>query len=210
MAVVGYLRVSATDQNLARQHELVGQVDRSFEEKISGATTQRPALSACLDYLRDGDTLRVASIDRLARDSRDLHALVAQLNAKGVTACFVEENLTIAGDDAVGNLVMSIFAAVAEFERRKIKERQRQGIDAAKLRGAYVGRGKKRASRKLTDEEIGQARSRKALGVPHSVVAQELGVPRSSLYDALAGRGRYATGSASEDFAEPSTAHAKS
>jgi DNA invertase Pin-like site-specific DNA recombinase len=93
---IGYLRVSTVDQNTDRQLDGV-ELDKLYEDKISGASTKRPQLQACLDYLRDGDTLHVHSMDRLARSMRDIEDLVKELTGRGVTVRFHKEGWTFSG-----------------------------------------------------------------------------------------------------------------
>ena len=141
MAVVGYRRVSHSSQNLDRQ-ELEG-CDKVFEEKMSGAKRDRPELNRMLDYIRDGDEVRVHSIDRLARDLRDLQGIIEQINAKEATITFLKEQLTFrpsAEADPFAKLQLHLMGAFAEFERSIIRERQREGIARAKERGVYAGR----------------------------------------------------------------------
>ncbi|CEI31815.1 recombinase family protein [Propionibacterium freudenreichii] len=185
--VVGYVRVSAADQNEARQLEAVGEVDRLFSEKVSGKNTaDRERLQEMLAYVRQGDTVRVKSPDRLARSTTDLLSVVRGLAAKGVAVEFVD-NPALNTDTPQGEFMLTILAAVAELERATIRERQAEGIAIAKRKGVYA-RGPK-----LSAEQIASARERVRGGVAKSVVARDLGVSRSTLYDALNGRGRYAS-----------------
>lgn len=184
--VVGYVRVSAADQNPARQLEAIGAVDRLFSEKISGKTTDRPQLQDMMAYVRDGDVVRVKSPDRLARSTRDLLDLVQRLRDKGVEVEFVD-NPALNSGTAQGEFVLTILAAVAQLERATIRERQAEGIAIARRNGVY-DRGPK-----LSADQIDQARRRIGDGVPKAVVARDLGVSRQTLYTALAGQGRYAT-----------------
>lgn len=137
---IGYVRVSTLDQNEKRQLE--GQVlDRVFTDKASGRDTARPELTELLRFARDGDTVVVHSMDRLARNLDDLRALVQSLTHKGVRVEFVKESLVFTGEDSpMANLMLSVMGAFAEFERSLIRERQREGIALAKQRGAYKGR----------------------------------------------------------------------
>jgi DNA invertase Pin-like site-specific DNA recombinase len=141
---IGYVRVSTLDQNEKRQ--LDGQVlDRVFTDKASGRDTSRPQLAELLRFARNGDTVVVHSMDRLARNLDDLRALVQGLTRKGVRVEFVKESLVFTGEDSpMANLMLSVMGAFAEFERSLIRERQREGITLAKQRGAY--RGRKRPS----------------------------------------------------------------
>ena len=179
MAVVGYRRVSSASQNLDRQ-ELKG-CDKVFEEKMSGAKRDRPELTRMLDYIRDGDEVRVHSIDRLARDLRDLQGIIEQINAKDATITFLKEQLTFkpsAEADPFAKLQLHLMGAFAEFERSIIRERQREGIARAKERGVYAGR---KAS--IDAEKV---KSLHARGVGASEIARQLGIGRASVYRLLA------------------------
>lgn len=183
--IVGYARVSAADQNLARQLQALGDVDKLFEEKVSGKNRERPELAAMLDWVREGDTVRVKSPDRLARSTMDLLAIIEELRAKGVQLEFVD-NPSLNTGTPQGTFMLTILGAVAELERATILERQAEGIAIAKAKGVYE-RGPK-----LSAEQVQEARERIAAGVPKAKVARELGVSRQTLYTALAGAGRYA------------------
>ncbi|MDA8311406.1 MAG: recombinase family protein [Actinomycetota bacterium] len=177
---VGYVRVSTLDQSTARQLEGVV-VDRSFVERASGRDVARPELEALVDFVREGDTVVVHAMDRLARNLDDLRSIVAKLTGKGVSVHFVTEALTFTGEEsAVAKLMLSVMGAFAEFERSLIRERQREGIELAKARGAYRGR-----KRSLSDHQVAEARRRIGDGVPKAVLARELGVSRETLYQAL-------------------------
>lgn len=181
---VAYVRVNSIDQNLDRQLDTIGDVDRVFEEKISGgARLDRLALVDCIGYVRDGDTVRVASMDRLARSLGDLRDIVDEITAKGASVEFVKEQQTYRRDtdDAIGRLMLNLLGAFAEFERTLIRERQREGIRIAKAAGKYKGH-----SRKLTDEQISEARRLISTGVPKTAVARGLGIDRTTLYRMLA------------------------
>ena len=174
---VGYIRVSSIDQNTIRQLDGLS-LDKTFTEKMSGKDTKRPILQECLAYIRDGDTLHVHSIDRLARNAKDLLNLVEQILEKGVTVKFVKNNLVFSPDskDHMAKLQLTMLAAFAEFERELIKERQREGIAVAKAQGKYAKR------RKITDELIAEAKARTEKGEPLSRVAKDLKVSRETLY----------------------------
>ncbi|MBF7141434.1 MULTISPECIES: recombinase family protein [Pseudomonas] len=142
MARVGYIRVSSTDQNTARQLDGVA-LDKVFTDKLSGATTARPQLQAMLEYVREGDTILVHTIDRLARSLVDLLALVAQLTTKGVHIRFHKEQLEFTGEDSpMQKLMLAMMGSFAEFERAIITERRKEGVAKAKERGVYKGRVK--------------------------------------------------------------------
>lgn len=183
--VVGYVRVSSADQNEARQVEAIGPVDRLFSEKVSGRTTSRAQLQEMLAYVREGDTVKVKSPDRLARSTTDLLGLVEQLRAKGVAVEFVDDP-ALNTDNPTGEFMLTILAAVAQLERATLRERQAEGIAIAKRKGVY-DRGPK-----LTAEQVAEARLRVADGVPKAAVARSLAVSRQTLHTALKGEGRYA------------------
>ncbi|ARD42475.1 recombinase family protein [Actinomyces gaoshouyii] len=179
---IGYARVSTIDQNLDRQIAALGDVDRLFTDEASGSSRDRPGLAAALAYVRAGDELVVTSMDRLARSVRDLADLVDELTGRGVAVTFLREAQTYgAGQaDPMSRLLLGVLGAVAEFERAIIRERQAEGIAAAKRRGAYTGR-----ARALSEADIPRARARVAAGMPKAVVARDLGVHRSTLHRAL-------------------------
>lgn len=142
---VGYIRVSTTEQNTERQLDGI-RLDKTFTEKASGGSRERPQLIAMLEYLRDGDTVHVHSIDRLARNTNDLNDIVNSLNDRGITIIFHKENLTFSHDvaqSAMNKLMFQMLAAFAEFERSMIRERQKEGIAKAKAKGLYKGRKRK-------------------------------------------------------------------
>jgi DNA invertase Pin-like site-specific DNA recombinase len=178
---VGYIRVSSVDQNEGRQLDGV-ELDKVFTDKCSGKDTKRPKLKAALEYLRDGDVLVAHSMDRLARDMRDLQNLVKELTDKGVTVEFVSEKLSFTGDDdKYATLMLHILGGVAQFERAIIKERQREGIELAKRKGLYTGR-----KPSLSPDRVAQLRTRVAAGESKSELAKEFKISRQTLYSALA------------------------
>jgi DNA invertase Pin-like site-specific DNA recombinase len=181
MAHVGYIRVSSTSQNTDRQ--LAGvTLDEVFEEKASAQDIKRPVLRDCLRYLRKGDTLHVHSMDRLARNLFDLQHLVKELTARGVAVQFHKESLTFTGEEnPMATLLLQVMGAIAQFERALIRERQREGIAAAKAKGKQVG-----AKPKLTAEQITEIRERIAQSAIKAELAREYGISRQTLYSALA------------------------
>lgn len=138
---IGYMRVSATDQNTNRQLEGIT-LDKVFEDKITGSVKDRPALTLCLDYMRDGDILYIHSIDRLARNVDHLKQLIEHITNLGVEVRFVKQNLVFSKgvDNPINKLMLHVLGAIAEFERDLIRERQREGIAAAKKAGKHLGR----------------------------------------------------------------------
>lgn len=178
---IGYVRVSAIDQNTERQLDGV-QHDKLFTDRASGKDTVRPQLQAALDYLREGDTLVVHSMDRLARNVEDMRRLVRELTEKGVAVEFIKENLKFTGDDsAISTLMLTLLGAFAEFERSLIRERQREGIAIAKAKGD-VYKGRKPA---LSAAQVDTLRSKIAAGASKTAVANEFGISRETLYKYL-------------------------
>lgn len=177
---IGYIRVSTLDQNPDRQLEGI-QVSKVFIDKASGKDTQRPQLEALLSYVREGDTLVVHSMDRLARNLDDLRRMVQQLTGRGVRIEFVKESLAFTGEDSpMANLLLSVMGAFAEFERALIRERQREGISLAKQRGVY--RGRKKA---LSGSRLEELRRRVEAREPKAALAREFGISRATLYEYL-------------------------
>lgn len=177
---IGYIRVSSFDQNPERQLEHV-EVDRVFTDKASGKDIRRPQLDTLLSFVREGDTLVVHSMDRLARNLNDLRRLVQKLTQGGVRIEFVKEDLAFTGEDSpMANLMLSVMGAFAEFERALIRERQREGIALAKQRGAY--RGRKKA---LSPERMAELCRRAAAGERKAKLAREFGISRETLYQYL-------------------------
>jgi len=175
--IIGYRRVSSVDQNTERQLDGIT-LDEVFEDKVSGKDTNRPALQAMLKHARKGDSVLIHSMDRLARNIDDLRKLVKELTNKGAKVQFMKENLIFTGDDSpMANLLLSLLGAIAEFERAIIKERQREGIQLAKARGAYKGR-----KQEMTDERIAIIRQRIAYGEPKARIARAMGISRDTLY----------------------------
>ena len=130
--IVGYKRVSSVEQKFDRQD--LGEIEKVFEEKVSGANTEREALAEMIEFLREGDEVVVYSIDRLARNLRDLQTIIQQLNDNGVTVRFLSERLVFTTDtnDAFAKLQLQLMGAFAEFERNIIKKRQLLPIHYAK------------------------------------------------------------------------------
>lgn len=137
---IAYVRVSTVEQNEARQLEGLRkyQIDKWFTEKVSGKDTNRPELKRMLDYAREGDTVYVHDFSRLARSTKDLLDIVDQLKDKSVHLVSNKENLD--SSTATGKLMLTMIAAINEFERTNLLERQREGIAEAKKNGVYKGR----------------------------------------------------------------------
>ena len=174
---IGYRRVSSESQNLDRQ-DLV--CEKIFEEKVSGARRDRAALSQMIEFAREGDEVIVWSIDRLARDLRDLQDIISTLNDKGVSISFLKEKLVFSGDseDAFARLQLQMMGAFAEFERNIIRQRQAEGIARAKARGVYKGRKKTIDTNRILKMQVDG----------HSVteISELMGVSRMTVYRCLA------------------------
>jgi DNA invertase Pin-like site-specific DNA recombinase len=177
MAKVGYRRVSSQYQNLDRQD--LGPVDQVFEEKESGASKARPALQEMITYVRNGDEVVVWSIDRLARDLRDLQEIISEITARGASVTFLSEGLTFKSDsaDPIAKLQLQMMGAFAEFERSIIRKRQTDGIAKAKVRGAYRG-----GKRKIDRDRIAAL---KGEGLGDTAIAKEMGISRMSVHRIL-------------------------
>ena len=176
--LVGYARVSTQDQNPDLQLDALAAAgcEKVFTEKRSGAAQDRPELAAALAYIREGDTLVVWKLDRLARSMKQLIETVEQLDGRGIGFRSLTEAIdtTTAG----GRLVFHIFGALAEFERSIIRERTRAGLDAARSRGRLGGR-----PRKLSDADVKAARALLAdPTITVTDVARRLGVSPATLY----------------------------
>lgn len=177
---VGYVRVSTFDQNPERQLDGVD-VSRVFCDKASGKDARRPELDSLLAFVREGDTVVVHSMDRLARNLDDLRRLVQDLTRRGVRVEFVKESLTFTDEQSpMSNLMLSVMGAFAEFERSLLRERTREGIELAKKRGVY--RGRKKA---LSPAQADELRERAARGEQKAALAREFGVSRETVYQYL-------------------------
>lgn len=176
--LIGYARVSTTAQLLDRQLRALDDAGcaKVFSDQRSGRDADRPQLQACLTYLRAGDTLVVPSLDRLSRSLQDLITLVAQLRRRGIGFRSLHEALDTTTPG--GRLVFHVFAALAEFIRELIVEGTREGLAAARARGARLGRPPA-----MTPEQVRHARD--LLAYPNNTVssiARLLGVSRSTIY----------------------------
>lgn len=178
---VGYIRVSTVGQNTARQLDGLT-LDKVFEDKCSGGTADRPALTAMLNHVRSGDTVVVHEISRLARNTADLLALVKQLTDKGVTVVFKKETLTFTSDkekNAISEMMLTMLGAVSAFELSMINERRLEGQAKARAEGKHMGR---KAS--LTAEQITAIKQR-ATTESKTDLAAEYKISRATLYAAI-------------------------
>lgn len=174
---VGYIRVSTTDQNTARQLEGI-ELDKIYTDICSGKSKVRPQLKAMLEYVRDDDIVIVHSMDRLARNIDDLRSIVSTLNSRKVAVQFIKENLTFTGNDSpMANLLLSVMGAVAQFERELINERIREGVAIAQKAGKYKKRGKD-----FSTEQIEEMRQMVAERYKKVDIAKKYGINRSTLH----------------------------
>jgi DNA invertase Pin-like site-specific DNA recombinase len=177
---IGYVRVSSFDQNPGRQMENI-LLDKIFTDKASGKDVHRPQLEALKAFAREGDTVIVHSMDRLARNLDDLRRLVQELTGRGICVEFVKESIAFTGEDSpMANLILSVMGAFAEFEHELIRERQLEGIALAKQRGAYQGRKKA-----LSPKQAATLRQKVSEGHPKAKIAREYGISRETLYQYL-------------------------
>ncbi|RQH13602.1 recombinase family protein [Bradyrhizobium sp. RP6] len=175
--IVGYVRVSTLDQKTDRQ--LVGiELHRTFSDRASGKDTDRPELAQMVAYVREGDTVVVHSMDRLARNLEDLRRLVRELTGKGVRIQFLKEGLTFTAESSpMSQLLLNVMGSFAEFERALIRERQREGIAIARARGICKGR-QAALSRAQVEELLIQVKA----GSKKSALAREFGVSRETVH----------------------------
>ena len=179
--IFNYKRVSTTDQNTERQLLKVA-CDREYVEKISGKNTNRPELQAMLLNIRAGDVGNVHSMDRLARNTKDLLNLVEEITNKGAKIVFHKENLIFAPDkqDPYQKMMMTMLGAVAELERNLILERQREGIALAKLHGKYKG-----GQHKLTNEQAEEIKILVNNRTSITTIAKQFNISRRTVYNYL-------------------------
>ncbi len=181
--LIGYARVSSVDQDAARQLESFSELglDRTHVDTASGKDTNRPELLKAIDFAREGDTLIVHSLDRLARNLSDLLKIVDSLTVKGIAVRFIKENLTFTKShaDPLSELMLHMLGAFAQFERSLIRERQREGIAIAKKNGAFKGRSfslkPDKIKEVLAEDTANGGKGRTALAVKY-------GISRETLY----------------------------
>jgi len=175
--LLGYARVSTEDQNLQLQHDALKKAGckRTYDDKASSVSKDRPGLAAALEHAREGDTLVVWKLDRLGRTVKGLIELVEGLQQRGVE--FLSLTEAINTSSAQGRMFFHIIAAFAQLERDLIRERTRAGLDAARARGRNGGR-----RRTMTVSKVKAARKLLAGGALPRAVAEDLGVSVSTLY----------------------------
>lgn len=183
MSKVGYARVSTTDQDTTIQVEQLKAAgcEKVYQEQISGTSMQRPQLEAVLDYIREGDTLVITRIDRLARSVLDLQKIVHDLKSRGIALEATEQPIDTS--TAAGKAFLDMLGVFAEFETNLRKERQMEGIANAKAEGKYKGR------KPIPEESIERVMELYALGVPKAVIARDVGISRGTVYRVLADNG---------------------
>src|SRR5215211_433979 len=175
MARVGYARVSSVGQSLAVQLDKLYRCDKIFQEITSGAGGKRPRLEACLEYVREGDTLVVTRLDRLARSTLHLCQIAAELHRKQVHLQVLDQHINT--DDATGRLLFNMLGAIAQFETEIRAERQMDGIQKAKERGVHFGRKKS-----LAVKQIAELRRRRDKGTLIKTLMKDYGLSKASVY----------------------------
>jgi len=176
MAIIGYARVSTKDQNLDTQLKQLTDagVNKIFQEKASGVKEDRPELKTMLDYVREGDTVVVCKLDRIARSTRHLLSIVDYLQNKDVA--FKVLNINLDTSTPTGKLMLTMLGAISTFEREMMLERQMEGIQEAKRNGKYKGR--KPTAREKSSEVLRMLDE----GKSKNDIARELGIGIASVY----------------------------
>lgn len=180
MSVVGYARVSSVGQSLNVQLDKLKDCDKIFKEKKTGTSSRRPRLKACLEYVREGDTLVVTRLDRLARSTLHLCQVADQLQEKGVNLKVIDQSIDTS--DATGRLLFNMLGAIAQFETEIRAERQMDGIRNAKARGVQMGRRKS-----LSDAECLELRQRRKQGELIKNLMKDYKLSKASVYRYLDG-----------------------
>ena len=175
MALVGYARVSSVGQTLAVQLDKLQQCDKIFQEKVTGVTDKRPQLQSCLEYVRQGDTLVVTKLDRLARSTLHLCQIAEELERKQVALQVLDQNIDT--NSATGRLLFNMLGAIAQFETEIRAERQREGIQKARERGVKFGKQKT-----LNQEEVVELQKRRRQGVLIKTLMRDYGLSKTSVY----------------------------
>jgi DNA invertase Pin-like site-specific DNA recombinase len=175
MALVGYARVSSTGQSLDVQRDKLQHCDKVFEEKKSATSHKHPQLDACLEYVREGDTLVVSRLDRLARSTLQLCRIGEELESRGIHLQVLDQNIDTS--DATGRLVFSMLGAIAQFETEIRAERQADGIEKARQRGVRFGR-----KRELEPQQIDELFCKREEGVLIKTLMKDYGLSKASVY----------------------------
>jgi DNA invertase Pin-like site-specific DNA recombinase len=175
MALIGYARVSSVGQSLDVQLDKLQHCDKIFQEKVSSLSSKRSQLQACLEYVRDGDSLIVTRLDRLARSTLHLCQIAEELQRKGVDLKVIDQNIDTS--DATGRLLFNMLGAVAQFENEIRAERQMDGILKAKARGVQFG-----PQRKLSDEQLMELKKRRENGDLVKDLITDFSISKATLY----------------------------
>jgi len=175
MSMIGYARVSSTGQSLDIQMEKLKSCHKIFKEKISASSTKREKLEACLEYLREGDTLVVTKIDRLARSTWHLCQITNELVRKKVNLQVLDQNINT--NDSSGRLLFNMLGAIAQFETEIRSERQIDGINKAKKNGVHFGRLKK-----LTPKLASELKNKRKQNVKIKDLMKQYGLSKASIY----------------------------
>lgn len=178
MSKVGYARVSSYGQSLDVQLEKLSDCERIFQEKQSARTDDRDQLQLCLDYVREGDMMIVTKLDRLARSTRDLLNIINRLEKKKVELVVLDQQIDTS--TATGRLMVSMLAAIAEFENDLRKDRQMQGIAMAKRKGVQFGRRKA-----LNEIQVQEMRQKRSEGLKIKELMNHYSLSKASVYRAL-------------------------
>jgi DNA invertase Pin-like site-specific DNA recombinase len=183
MSFIGYARVSSYGQSLEVQLEKLAHCDRVFQEKQSGRTDEREQLQLCLDYVRDGDSLVITKLDRLARSTRDLLNIMRRLEDKHVKLVVLDQQIDTS--TPTGMLLFTMLGAIATFENDLRKDRQVQGIELAKRKGIKFGR-----KNALTDEQVLELKEKRDRGFKIVDLMEEFKVSKASVYRVLSSDAR--------------------
>ena len=175
MALIGYARVSSVGQSLSLQLDKLSHCEKIYQEKKSGTLHKRPALDACLEYLREGDTLLVTRLDRLARSTLHLCQIAAELERKKVNLHVLDQSINT--NDATGRLLFHMLGAIAQFETELRAERQMDGIQKAKKQGVLFGRKKA-----LTGEQVLELQKKRRQGSLIKELMKDYRLSKSSVY----------------------------
>lgn len=175
MARVGYARVSSVGQSLEVQLDKLKDCDKIYQEKKSGTSGRRPQLEACLEYVREGDTLVVTRLDRLARSTLHLCQIADELQRKGVALQVLDQNINT--NDATSRLLFNMLGAIAQFETEIRAERQVEGIQKAKARGVRFGQDKK-----LTAQQIAELQARRQQGTLIKTLMKDYRISKATVY----------------------------
>lgn len=183
MAIIGYARVSTTDQKAQLQLDALNAAgaERIFTDHgVSGSKAERPELDACLDHLRKGDVLMVWKLDRLGRNTIHVLQLLEELTERGIQFRSVTDGVTTEG--AMGKAMLTIMMAFAQLERDTMIERTRAGLAAAAANGRKGGR-----PRKVDDADAAKAKDLRAKGISVPDIAKMIGCSRATAYRYLSG-----------------------